>query len=184
MIAIISTIMVFYFKKKENRQQIAELDLKQKEQEAINRKYIAGIIDGHYESKAPEIIEGAKKAFEKWQMFQKKMFKDAPPEKTRLRNKYAKEGNSSMFKPFYFEEVPWHEHGIAKKLFMKDVFTEPFPSTHDMPDWALRTQIADIMILNGITPNQSRNFFIHIKNHFVNHEMVRGIIQFDIYQGE
>jgi hypothetical protein len=71
---------------------------------------------------------------------------------------------------------------IKVEIFMEDVFTEPFPSTHDMDTWALVTQISDIFILKGIDMKESGNYIIYIKNHFVNHIMVQGIIHFDIFK--
>jgi hypothetical protein len=51
-----------------------------------------------------------------------------------------------------------------------------------MDTWALVTQISDIFILKGIDMKESGNYIIYIKNHFVNHIMVQGIIHFDIFK--
>ncbi len=64
---------------------------------------------------------------------------------------------------------------------LKDCFTNIFPSTHDMDDWALGTRLTEIFVLKGLDSRFANGSVVYIKNHFVNHDMVRGIINFDLY---
>jgi hypothetical protein len=64
---------------------------------------------------------------------------------------------------------------------LKDCFTNIFPSTHDMDDWALGTRLTEIFVLKGLDRGFPQASVVYIKNHFVNHDMVRGIIHFDLY---
>ena len=155
-------------------------------QDAKNRAYIAKLIDGHYTRLPQETRERAKQAFATWQAFQKKFHAEAPKKYVKECNKYFRDKGWQAFQPKISYEPPTPgltANSIREpvKMFIADVFTEPFPSTHDMADWHLTQQIADIMILHGITPEQSKHYYVHIKYHFVNHSMVRGIIQFDLY---
>lgn len=178
LIALVVSLLIIARKRKNKSLSTPE----EEKQDAKNRECIDQIIDGNYKQILPDEAEASKKAFEKWQAFQKKMFRDAPKEKLKLRSKYIDENKFREFDPD-FTDVPSKDdlpQGLV--LFIQDAFTEPFPSTHDMDDWALSTQIADVMLLNGITPEESQKFCVHIKNHFVNHDMVCGIIQFDLYK--
>ncbi len=68
------------------------------------------------------------------------------------------------------------------ELILSSAFTNAFPSTYDMPEWALSTRMADLMILMGVSVKDSSRYQVVVKNHFVNHKMVRGIIEFDLYK--
>lgn len=110
------------------------------------------------------------------------MFKLASPKIILFRNKCINDGKADIFKPTFAQVNPCKGGRPAGwQLFIKNGFTEPFPSLHDMDDWAIKTQLTDIFILNGITPKESEKFVFHKKRHYVNHNMMKGIIQFDLY---
>ena len=67
-------------------------------------------------------------------------------------------------------------------IVMKDCFTSTFPSLHDMADWALGCKLTELFVLQGYYPGgRVLSSVVHVKNHFVNHSMIQGIIQFDLY---
>lgn len=68
------------------------------------------------------------------------------------------------------------------ELILSSAFTNSFPSTHDMPEWGLSTRMADLMLLWGVSVRNSSMYRVVVKNHFVNHKMVQGIIEFDLYK--
>jgi len=87
--------------------------------------------------------------------------------------------------PYSFTKFKWFTNNKSKQpneLFLEDVFTEPYKNTYDMDDWALATKMADIFIWKGISLEESSNYFIDIKQYFVNHSMVKGLILFNIYK--
>lgn len=172
------SILFVYFRKSRKE----KLERMEVEQDAQNRECIANLIAGHHKSVLPEVAAASNKAFAEWQAYQKKMFRTAPEDRLALRSKYIDDRKFFAFWPEIKHEAPKKDLSSDRAIFMCDVFTEPFPSSYDMPEWALGTQITDIMILNGITSEESRKYCVHIKNHFVNHEMKTGIIQFDLYK--
>jgi hypothetical protein len=65
---------------------------------------------------------------------------------------------------------------------MEDIFTEPFPSTHDMDDWAMCCLFGDLMTLSGISKEHAKKYYMHKKYHFVNHSICLGIMCFSLYK--
>lgn len=89
--------------------------------------------------------------------------------------------------PYSFTKFKWFTSANDKskqsnELFLEDVFTELYKNTYDMDDWALATKMADIFIWKDISVEESNNYFIDIKQCFVNHSMVKGLILFNIYK--
>ncbi len=64
---------------------------------------------------------------------------------------------------------------------VKDCFSEPFPSLHDMDDWALGIKFTELSTLLAMTEEQKKASILYIKKHFVNHKMTRAIFNFDLY---
>lgn len=157
----------------------------EKKQDVRNCEFVNTIISGHHSYVTRNTTRKARLSFEKWQQKQKQLFQKASPEVLKLRAKYLRKNTRNIFNYTYTNENPHLNPLFQTKniiLYTKDVFTEPFPSTHDMSEWAITNQLNDIFLLSGITPEHSSEFLIHEKNHFVNHTMVKGIIQFDIYR--
>lgn len=177
--SVAALAILFAYFRKGRRERLQHMEEKQ---DAQNRECIARIIAGHYKSVLPQVAEASNKAFGEWQALQKNMFRTASKDRLKLRSKYIKDRKFFEFEPVIKYEAPKEDASHNQTIFIGNVFTEPFPSLHDMDDWALGTQITDIMVLNGITPEESKKFYVHIKNHFVNHKMVHGIIQFDLYK--
>ncbi len=186
-ITLIIMAIYMYHKKKRVEQKLLQLEFLV--QEKINRDIVAQIIDGKNSVISLEQVQ-AKQDFAKWQAFEKNMCLNATAKHKKLRAEYVKQDNYHVFKPRISNNAPGpglafpdgDVLGEPMKLFIGNAFTDPFPSTHDMDDWALATSITDIMILHDISVEQSVNYYVHLKNHFVNHDIVHGIIQFDIYK--
>ncbi|MEI6399974.1 MAG: hypothetical protein WCO58_00430 [bacterium] len=178
-------IHFLYIKNKNKKQNLADIDQEEKVQEQKNRDFISRIIDGNYEVLSDEKKIKTKELFAVWQAFQKKMFREAPAKYVNLRNKYMKDNNLNAFCIDFSRLSPNagnQVNGPTHQIVIKDAFTEPFPSTIDMDDWAMKVAGTDFMVLNGISKEDSRKYSFHKKEHFVNHEMVQAIIQFDLYK--
>ena len=158
--------------------------MKQLEQDEKNRKFISDLIAGHYGLPVdPQLRKlecgTANAVFKKWQETQKHMFDTAAPVRLELRNKYIKEKKFYEFFPGTISEDQPNKEEY--EIFLKDAFTEPFPSLHDLPEWAIGTQMTDIMVLHGLSEADARRCYFHQKKHFVNHSMTQAIIWFDLY---
>lgn len=156
-------------------------------QSKMNIEFIYTLIKGHRGSHVSSSARNKSiNQFGKWQEKISFLFRIATPEMIALRNNYI-EGKLKL-NAFKFTSVQKSPCLAGKKrpegwqLFCKDGFTDPFPSFHDMDDWAVATKLADFFIVNGITPKESEKFVFHKKRHYVNHEMAQGIIQFDLYK--
>jgi hypothetical protein len=162
----------------------AGVTLQQLKQDEKNRQFVSNIITGHYGLPVDKTLrklqcDGANAAFKKWQETQKHMIDTAPSDRHKTLKKYMKAKKFYEFFPKYTQEVPSDNE---YELFLKDAFTEPFPSLHDMPEWAIGTQMTTIMVMYGISELDARhNYCIREKAHFVNHDMTSGIIWFDLY---
>jgi hypothetical protein len=156
------------------------------EQDAKNRVFVYNIIDAPTNSQDKETKDESKKAFIEWQKTQKMMkmmFRKASAERLKLRSEYISKSKANAFSFIYSDELPsLSSHGDPLHIFLKNCFTEPFPSTHDMDDFAMSTQAADIFLLNGISEEEAKSYYFRKKQHYVNHQMIHGIIQFDVYK--
>ncbi len=187
---------IFYLTKKRNEKNriekviqspLSEISDEEKIQNRKNIQFIRDLIYGNYLYVSKKKKNKSIRAFEKWKQKEKFLFEIADSKKIRLRNKYINnEISENLFLQHEIVSVsPCKEtHGRPNgwQLFLKNGFTEPFPSLHDMDDWAIANKITDIFILNGFEPEDSKNFVFHIKKHYVNHEMTFAIIQFDLYK--
>lgn len=51
-----------------------------------------------------------------------------------------------------------------------------------MDDWAICEKSTIVLTLKNVSVEDSKNYFIYIKQHFVNHNITTGIIMFDVYK--
>ena len=148
-------------------------------QDKKHLEYIARIIEADLLTTS-HVKASSKGAFYQWCTLQRSLFKEALIENVSLREKCILTNGFFQFRPAYSNDINvTYSQG---EVLHTNCFTETFVSMHDMDTWALQTKVADIMLLTGITPIKSCEYFVHIKNHFVSHEMMKGIIQFDIYR--
>jgi hypothetical protein len=157
---------------------------KELEQERKNREYVAQIIEGHYAlPQDPQVrklyCETANAAYKKWQEYQRNLFDTVAGKYLAMRRRLMQEKKFYEFFPDKISEEP--PSGNEYEIFLKDAFTEPFPSLHDFPEWAIGTQMTDIMVLNGFDEEVARQSYLHKKGHYVNHKMTKAIIWFDVY---
>lgn len=139
-------------------------------------KFFEKIIRGHYEELEEDCIVNVLNLYKKWLDREEGVFAEASEQALRTRGQKKEEQDWYS----YFLEFTDEQPGADYTLLESDVFTEPFPSLHDMPEWALATKATDLVTLLGL--NDHQNYLLVIKNHLVNHALVRGVIQFDFYQ--
>ena len=185
---------VFYLIKKRNEKNriekviqtpLSEISPEEKEQDEKNVRFIKDLIYGNYLPVSKKKKNKSIKVFKKWAQKEKFLFSIADSEKLKLRKKYIA-NLPPVFQPKIVRVSPCKETQRRPKgwqLFLKNGFTEPFSSSYDMDDVALTTKIVDIFTLNGIAPEESKKFVLHIKKHYVNHKMTYAIMQFDLYKG-
>jgi hypothetical protein len=165
-------ILNWLFSDKKNQASMLE------KQWAKNLAVITQLIRGDWHS-SREVQYSSIKAFDAWMRKEHYGWHAAQNNVLCRRAKMVKTNSWHVFKCRVSNSGNAPDGG---EIFMKDVFTEPFPSSHDMPEWAIGTKLADIMILNGVSVEDSVRYHAHIKHHFVNHSMFQGIIQFDLYK--
>lgn len=175
----------------ESNQSKPKVDLVAKaKQDAKNLDYVGRLIDGHCLPFSSDKKIELKRKFQEWQKVYSKMFSEDSKYLYLVgRRNYLIEKDKHYYQKFKntgssYPPPPTEKDGKQPVLFMKDAFTEPFPASHDMDTWAMRTQVADIFLLNGISIEDSKNYFQHEKEHIVNHEMRYAIILFDLYKYE
>lgn len=154
-----------------------------KEEQAHDTKFytvVANIMGSGPVSGTGQGLDDAMNLFKAWHIRQKKMFRTASTDCIKIRNKMVSENRYNDFKVTFSDTAPLAKDGW--KPFVTDAFTEPFSSTHDMDDWAMATQTADILLLHGVGTMNGPNYYFHKKAHYVNHNMVMGIILFDLYK--
>lgn len=154
----------------------------EKLQDEKNCAHVAKIFEGSALPRTGPSPENLNHLFKAWQMTQKKMFRAANKDAIAARNKMIGENRyNDLFNKVSFSDTPPGTDS-SWKPFVMDAFTEPFPSTHDMDYWAMGTQTADILLLHGVGIVNAPNYYFHKKGHYVNHNMVQGIILFDLYK--
>lgn len=117
--------------------------------------------------------------FKKWQSAHSKNFEKATIAQREKLSWHMDNSEFSEFKGIYDGKTgPSDEY----ELVIESCFTDFFPSVHDMDDFAIGALLTEIMVLKNITPEQSANYYVHEKKHFVNHEMMLGIIMLDLYR--
>lgn len=174
---ILLSIWGFISRRNKKRRPLSTSDINDNDQMKINHNYVMLIIQGHYENLSKSKVEKLGTLFKSWQIEQRKISLSASKGQKKFLQKLMSQKDFGFYKEKSIQEVPIN----ASKIF-SDVFTEPFPSLHDMSDWAIATQIANIFTLTGISQEESKKYVVHVKDHFVNHKMVQGIILFDVYK--
>lgn len=141
-----------------------------------NVEYVHQLINGHY-----EIIPSDKKnilleSSRNWIIQKQEEFYNESNQRNqnRLSSMMGKDSRYDWPMEIDINTIKMH------KVFLADIFTEPFPSLHDMPEFHLRDKFTEILVLSGIKRSESSKYGVRIKDHLVNHSMVRGIIRFDI----
>lgn len=118
--------------------------------------------------------------FDQWQETYSTLLSESDTDtKKRHDDLLQKSGKMYLYKPCLFSSDPPSQENA--EMFLKDVFTSAYPSTHDMDDWAMHMRFAELMTLKGISKNDAKKYYVHLKKRFVNHTIVKGIIQMDIY---
>ena len=118
-------------------------------------------------------------AFKKWQYTNSEIFENAKIEQHKRLAWHMDKTEFSDFKGAY-EYKKRSEPGY--ELVIENCFTDFFPPVHDMDDFSILAVLTELMILKEINPKQSEDYYVHEKMHFVNHEMMLGIIMFDLYR--
>jgi cbb3-type cytochrome oxidase subunit 3 len=141
-----------------------------------NIAHIHQIIKGHYEKLSLDIEKTLLENSEKWFIqTQEEIYSNA----SKVNSKKLESLINSGTKYDWPLEIN-SDNAKKYKVFLSNVFTEPFPSLHDMPEFHLHNKFTEMLVLSGIKQSDSRRYGVHIKNHMVNHDMVQGVIQFDI----
>lgn len=148
-------------------------------QEAKNRETISKLFAGNHSKISDDFLPTLNELFARWQAFQKNLFMNASPHSQRLCKKLMQDPWASPYKAKIVSELPGDIGDY--KMFIDNAFTEPFPSTSDMDTWALLCLVKSIMAWKGIDPEESKKFLFHAQMHFVNHEMILGVICVEIY---
>ncbi len=172
---------------KESKQISTELiDADRKEQNDENLRFVSQIILGTYTTVSGKSRKKSIKAFDRWQEKENKLWDVASAGQRELLVEYVSGvKNKHSFIPLIQEKNPCKEfksYPIGYELFLKNVFTDPFPSLHDLPEWAISNKIVELFVAHNISPEDSRCYLLHLKRHYVNHEMTRAIIQFDLWK--
>ena len=141
-----------------------------------NVAHIHQIIKGHYEklSSATEsmLLENSEQWFSKRQ---EEIYSNASKVNSKKLESLINSGTKYDW-PLNINS----DNAKKYKVFLSNVFTEPFPSLRDMPEFHLHNKFTEILVLSGIKQLDSHRYGVHIKNHLVNHDMVQGVMQFDI----
>jgi hypothetical protein len=141
-----------------------------------NVEYVHQLINGHYETipsdKKNILLESSKE----WIIHNQEKFYNESNHGNQSRLRSMMKKDSKYDWPKEIDENTTKK----QKVFLADIFTEPFPSSHDMPEFHLRDKFTEILVLSGIKSSESHRYGVRIKNHLVNHKMFRGIIRFDI----
>lgn len=186
-VTVVCIVLALYFrrrdkklKRKNNEEAGVVYDEETLKQDIKNREVIAKIISGHYKEVSIDTQRENNESFAVWQKTQRNLFATATDETLLWREKIIESNNLEAYSPEKITTEPTDVSGKTK--IFSDIFTEPFPSLHDMAEHALITQFIDLMILNDISPTGAKSCSIVIKEYFVNHKMVTGIIRFDVYK--
>lgn len=116
-------------------------------------------------------------AFREWENKRSSLFSNASFWRKRRHCWMMSKNKHHVFRWETSEVAP-----LESEMVYASAFTESFPSTHDMPEWALSARMADILVLRGVSVKDSAQYRIVIRNHFYNHNLVRAIIEFDLYR--
>lgn len=157
-----------------NKQQPWERMLKEQ------KKILDAILLHNYKKLSFHEKKEACTLFDAWQQIYRALLSESTPDVDENHNLLLKKPKEMyLYKPHLFSDNPPSQENA--EMFLKDVFTSAYPSTHDMDDWAMHMRFAELMTLKGISKNDAKKYYVHLKKRFVNHTIVKGIIQMDIY---
>lgn len=172
-------ILNFFIKPKNNSNQFFE------KQKAENYKIVSGIIDTAWvlpkpESDAEILIakENAKDLFLKWQDKLKGIY-DNNVKQEKVLNDFIDENKFFKFKGIYTNQEKPKE---GYEIVLENCFSDSFPSLHDMDDWARDKIITVLMVMLNVSVGDSKKYYFHEKQYFVNHDKVQAIFIVDLYK--
>lgn len=148
-------------------------------QEAKNRETIGRLFAGNYTPIAPAFLPVLNELFARWQKFQKNMVGSASRQSLRELKKMLQDPWTNPYKAKIVSRLPEDMSGYTS--FINNAFTEPFPSTNDMDTWSLVCLVKTIMACHNISVEESEKYLFHAEMHFVNHDMLSGIICVAVY---
>ena len=148
-------------------------------QDQKNLEYVMRIVEGQHTPLSKEQQTTTRKALERWFRLQRELLKSLSREMIERRTLQVQNRGWTQMEALFSDHAPTRGERIVE-----DAFTEPFPSSLDMDDWALTTQTFHLFTLQGIRMEDTSNYYIHVKSHHVNHSMKESIIQFDMYRLE
>ncbi|MCC7436320.1 hypothetical protein IT402_00365 [Candidatus Nomurabacteria bacterium] len=183
-ILIIAIFVISYFKNKSYKNQINKK--RRDKQNQKNIRHVSEIILGSYLKISGKKRRKSIRAFARWQTKENNLWDNASKDQNDLIIDYmlGKEDKFS-FTPIIEQENPCKKskgYPDGYELFIKNAFTDPFPSLHDMPEWAISNKLSEIFIVYNISPEDSSRYLFHLKNHYANHKMTQAIIQFDLWK--
>ena len=123
--------------------------------------------------------ESSKKQYVFWVKNFRDIYKNSSEKSKKLRATVMEKNNYHDYVPGQaISEMPGVNMDVYEVL---SGFTDIFPSTHDMDDWALATRVAEIFILKDISKIDRKRSVVWIKKHYVNHQKFGAIIEFNLY---
>lgn len=188
---IIAVSLVIYFIKKHKAKVASQRETyyispEEREQDIKNCSVISKIIQGHHTPVSSHDHKKFVGFFEQWLLRQKYLFRDATPQMIKELNNRRKDIDVYSYSCEISDIDPRIQNGgklpRGYEVILENAFTEPFPSFHDMDDWAITTQLTDIFILMNISNTEARSYAFYLKKHFTNHKMRHAIIMFDLYK--
>lgn len=147
-------------------------------QNKLNTQHVLDIIGGDISNPSDIVLSNYEAMFNKWQETQFDLVNNAKQSDKDIFFSLEPYLNIYVFRGNYSQETPGKEY----TLFMDNCFTEPFHSGHDMDDWARHQFIWQILLLNGINEEGSKDLYFFEKAHFVNHKKLKAIILVDVYK--
>ncbi len=173
--AISAAILLFTFLRKRNKnyKPLSEKEI------SVRTESFTKLISDNYKPLDRTYRQVYVQAFKKWQSAYSKIFENA---KLAQQKKLSWHMSNSEFSDFRgnYEYNACSSDGY--ELILENCFTDFFPSIHDMDDFSIKAILTELMVLKEINPEQSADYYVHEKMHFVNHNMMLGVIMFDLYR--
>lgn len=183
---IIFLVVKLFYRKQPIKERIEmETNERIEKQNSKNRDFILKILERNNTIISEKRILELIYLFKEWQKTQEKICSNASNRNLKIYKNYGK-NRSRDDSGFYYATLSDNPPEEIHKpiLVYENVFTEPFRSTHDMDSFALSEQVSSILSLTGVKKEETKIYYIHKKEHFVNHKLVYGLILFDVYRLE
>jgi len=139
-------------------------------------KFFKRFLEGNYETLENHTKQDLIESFQKWLNRWHEICNQSTSEQKQALSQKRSNSDWYSFTADFGEEIPSHDWVLVESA----VFTGFFPSLNEMDTWALCTRITDLVILLGLH-DQENEFYVHMREHLVNHQMVTGVILFDLY---